>query len=209
MQQRSTLPKTSDLAIEHTFRLREETLLRLTQQKTYYARRERTTSWSDFFDHVIGILEGIDPDSARPESGEWPGGLILTPRDQRQAEEELIAACPEPMLTRTFNVAFRAIKRMPFGPKRAHAFVSLINNWNAGEVGQDADIAHEVRRAHRKKTAAEALERLPHRFDSQLDPKNRVGLPTYERVLELAGLTGGRAALPEPRPALPAPREEP
>lgn len=220
-----------DRMISQTYRLREDTALRLGKLLVSYKRASGRTKWADFFAHVVDLLEGADPGPPVEDSSVWPGGKVLTPREQRVAEAGILAYWPYLWRSSSFRAAWRGMKSCPYGPERMRLLEAILDDYRQGEIGQSDDVYADVSRSFERKLVHEEMLReytdaqwtdrgrplgARREFREALDPKFGKEVPTIGTSLELAGAVKDREEigsgeldrLPGPHPALTEPKEQ-
>src|SRR5208282_5008710 len=94
-----------------------------------------------FVARVVDVLEGVVPKTSASDPENWPGGRVLTPRDQRLAEATVVARYPFMLNSRTFRNALQGVRMAPWGAERARLLEAILDDYRAGEIGQSQDVA--------------------------------------------------------------------
>lgn len=209
----------AETTVLHTFRLREKALLQLTQQFVYTKRTRSVHSWPDFFDYVVDLIARLDPESVRDDAERWPGGRILTKREQQLQISRLALDHPELGLSASFKTALAAVRSAPYGPERARRLEDLLEMLRLGFVGPSVDVAEAQKRSFlgrirkRKLTedyaSAQWADRGKSRrsmdaFEESLDPAREITYNDTLMAISESDTVGEIGAVP-PAEALPEP----
>lgn len=226
----------SDIEIRQTYRLLESTAIRLGKAKKAFGRKHPGTTWNDFFVSLIEKKGPEQPDAEVARQSEWPGGIALSPRQQREMEAWTISMHPQLMQSKSFRAAFAGIKHAPYGPARAEMFKLVLEGVQEGVAGPSYDATEKERASWYRKQVAkpefdqlvariqwrragrsdEEQEKIKEELAEFLDPM-RSATPTYGGMMELAGFVSSgkafdeadqNASLPPPKPKLAPPKTD-
>jgi hypothetical protein len=159
--------------VNHSFRLTEETLIRLVRTLkalgAYDDRPERSTikfrsdRWVERgMVRLLDIVEGKipPPDSPGNDPG-WPGDRVLTKREQTVLEATFRRRNPGLFTIFAFRNAWSAMRGLPLGPDRAWFFAELVDDLRDpfSPINERTDAVRDARRKRLREAVAQDLSK--------------------------------------------------